>query len=102
MKYETISQRENIEDDNIVKAIDYIERVARSIKICWRDIDTDRYEFIINENIIVCFDCDEVSVCNCDDWPFWMEYTVPFIEMDQKIFAENIVWLWGNIKNYKN
>lgn len=99
-KYETISQREWIEDENIATIVDYIERHS-SKNIDYIEIDDlyieiriwdHRYYFDFFDNLL--------SIYKNDLYDWWDDYDAELImTIPIKLFADNIVALYAWIKN---
>lgn len=88
-KYETLSQKENIKDENIIKILDYIER-HWDIK---NEISGRFYE--INNKFILAFTDDKIYIS-------YSSYHQVIFKMPIKMFADNIVWLYGSCRDYFN
>ena len=83
-EYIPISQRENIEDENVAKILDYLERHAKKFEFI------SPVQYRVDRNILT-IDKD-YFIFRDDDYKKWL--SIP-----THILAENIVWIYGSLKN---
>lgn len=87
-EYIPISVREKIEDKNIAKVCDYLERHSKEfwylkVSETVEQLDVGRYNFDFIWN------CTKVYDGKLQDKFYW----------PTKLLADNIVWIWGSLKN---
>ena len=99
-KYTTLTQKEKIKDKHIKKAIDHIERHAKSIE--FKKWNPDKiFEFIVNGNISILYQSSTVQVCKYEELEWWdLDYDCDILDMEKEIFAECVLSLYPIIRDY--
>ncbi len=109
MKYKTLSKTHGVKDKNIIKILDYIERQTKGN--CFKNSDNSKMVEYIMGDVSLTFRIDGIiEVCKvnfipdemADNQTYTLDYEDDFIFMDIGIFAENVVWLYGSIRNFKS
>ena len=90
MKYTPISEIENIQDKDIAKILNYLERHEASFVYDrkWKHFETYQFNMLW-----------EIFLIDCD-----ILYTLitsgKKIKIPNKILAENIVWVYASLRDY--
>lgn len=88
-EYIPISVRENVEDKNVAKIVDYFERNSNlEILIQW----LPARDFLFKNNLIeINFNKNYFSITKDSE---------TILRWKPKLLADNIVWIWGSLKHY--
>lgn len=96
-EYIPISQRENIKDQDIAKTVDYLERHAGNLKNITYSYVCD-FAFLLDDYILL-FDEWKVGIFTIEENNDWIDTDKEIITIPTHILAENIVWIYGSLKN---